>query len=435
LSYTIPYNLYLDVNTPDLEEHCQIAGEMFKFKQKTQFQALRSVLCNLYIAKDRRVMARRKRESLGDNVTNPIRIGYLARNTTVDRLEKAGFIKVEKGDYLEGKETTIVATEKLKDWFKTTGWSKEKLTNRINGYVLVRGSRRQPVSFKHTDYSKWVEEKLKEYNRLINQQDISIEINGQRTSYDLSPITRPFIKHNIKGIEKLENKDFIFGGRIYGPWASASGNDRKTILINGEETIEIDRTASHINAMYQFVTGSPYQYGDPYHLEVDGLVIPRFIVKKYSSLMQGSKPGYQSTAMRVTRSFREDAEKKNAKQSDIDNYQIFLEWKKRYTPTKIIDSFLLKHSNISDYYRRGKAWGDAISCWESDIMFEVLVDLTDKGIPSLSVYDSVIVQKRHQDYVEKIINTMEYQDRKHLRDILLVNDKDGISKENQRKNL
>jgi len=68
-------------------------------------------------------------------------------------------------------------------------------------------------------------------------------------------------------------------------------------------------------------------------------------------------------------------------------------------------------------------------------MFEVLVDLTDKGIPSLSVYDSVIVKKRHQDYVEKIINTMKYQDRKHLRDILLVVNKDGISKENQGKNL
>jgi len=30
---------------------------------------------------------------------------------------------------------------------------------------------------------------------------------------------------------------------------------------------------------------------------------------------------------------------------------------------------------------------------------------------------------------------MEYQDRKHLRDILLVVNKDGISKENQGKNL
>ena len=68
-------------------------------------------------------------------------------------------------------------------------------------------------------------------------------------------------------------------------------------------------------------------------------------------------------------------------------------------------------------------------------MFEVLVDLTDKGIPSLSVYDSVIVQKRHKDYAQKIINTMDYQDRKHLRDILLDNNYDGISKENQGKNL
>jgi len=108
MSFTIPYNLHLDINTLDLEEHCQIAGKMFKFNQKTQLQALRSVLSNLYIAKDRRVMARRKRQSLGDNVTNPMRIGYSARNTTVDRLEKAGFIDVEKGDYLV--QTRVLST-------------------------------------------------------------------------------------------------------------------------------------------------------------------------------------------------------------------------------------------------------------------------------------------------------------------------------------
>jgi hypothetical protein len=424
MSYTIPYSLLLDVNSPDLEAHCEIAGKMFGFKQKTQFRALRSVLSNLFIAKDRQVMAGRKRQLLGDKATNPLKIGYSARNTTVDRLEKAGFIRVDLGKYEEGKETTIVATEKLISWFKTTGWSKDKLTKKFNGYLSVRASKRinntaQLLNFKPTEHSKWLEKKLKEYNELLNGQEITIKIGSDRMSYDMFHLSRPFIRHEIESLEALENRDFVFGGRIYGPWANASFEQRETILINGEETIELDRVASHLNAMYQFVTDKPYPGKDAYYLEIDGEEIPRQIVKKYSALMQGSKPKYQSTATRVARSFRQDAEKSSAKQSDKDNYELFKKWRKKYKPTQIIDKFLNRHSKISGHYRKGKAYGDLISCWESDILFEILIDLTDKGIPALSVYDSVIVPIQYKDYVEGIINTMEYQDRKHLRDILL----------------
>lgn len=424
MSYTIPYNLLLDVNSPELEVHCEIAGKIFGFKQKTQFRALKSVLSNLFIAKDRQVMAGRKRQSLGDEVTNPLKIGYSARNNVVDKLKRAGFIRVDLGKYEEGKETTIVATEKLIAWFKTTGWSKEKLTKKFNGYISVRATNKinntaQLLNFKSTEYSRWMEKKLKEYNELLAEQEITIEIGDERLPYEMFHLYRPFIRHEIESLETLENKDFVFGGRIYGPWANASGEKRKTILINGEETIELDRVASHLNAMYQFITEKPYPGKDAYYLEIDGVVIPRSIVKKYSSLMQGSKPKYQSTATRVARSFRQDAEKNTAKQQDKDNYELFKQWKKDYKPTQIIDNFLDRHPKISDHYRKGKAYGDLISCWESDILFEILIDLTDKGIPALSVYDSVIVPIQYKNYVEGIINTMAYQDRKHLRDILL----------------
>jgi hypothetical protein len=424
LSYTIPYNLLIDINSPDLKEHCNIAGKMFGYKQRTSFRALRSVLSNLFIAKDRQVMAGRERDSLGDEVTNPLRIGYAARNTAIDKLHKAGFVDVDKGSHSEGRMTTIVATDKLQSWFKTTGWSKDKLTKKFNGYISVRSSKKednkaQLVDFKPTEYSRWLENKLEEYNKFLNEQEINIEINSNRMSYEMFHLSRPFIRHKIGLLETLKNRDFIFGGRMYGPWANASGNDRKTILINGQPTIELDRVASHLNAMYQFVTDKPYPSKDAYYLEIDGVEIPRQIVKKYSSLMQGSKPGYQSTAMRVARSFRQDAEKKTAKQEDKDNFELFKQWKKKYTPTQIIDNFLNKHPKISKHYRKGKAYGDLISCWESDILFEILIDLTAKGIPALSVYDSVIVPKQYEDYVKWIINTMEYQDRKYLRELLL----------------
>ena len=420
MSYNIPYNLLLDTNSPELRAIIKDLQKDFKLKQNTSFNALKSVLCNLYKAKDRHVMAGRKRETLGDQITNPLRIGYDARNTAVDRLIEVGYINQDLGDKLEGKMTTIVATEKLKDWFIDNGWSDDKIDKATTSYVTVRkatkkGEGKQYLDYMDTKYSLWLKEKMKAYNELLSSQKIEVVIDGETHPYEDFHLSRPFIRHDTDEIELDENEDFMFGGRIYGPWAYPNGEVRKTITINGEETIELDRDASHLNTMYQVITGSPYQgKDDAYKIFIGRTEIPRFIVKKYAAFMQGSEPDYRSTAIRVAKDFRRQAEKKDATQKDIDNFELFKEWKKDYSAKQIIDAYLAKHPKISSYYRRGKLWGDYISCWESDILFEILIDLTDRGIAALSIYDSVIVQKKHQDYVESIINTKPYVDRKDL---------------------
>ena len=127
------------------------------------------------------------------------------------------------------------------------------------------------------------------------------------------------------------------------------------LTINGEETIELDRDASHLNTMYQVITGSPYQgEDDAYKIFIGRTEIPRFIVKKYAAFMQGSEPKYRSTAIRVAKDFRRQAEKNNATQKDIDNFELFKEWKKDYSAKQIIDAYLAKHPKISSYYRKGK---------------------------------------------------------------------------------
>ena len=63
-----------------------------------------------------------------------------------------------------------------------------------------------------------------------------------------------------------------------GPWVNLSSKLREKITINGEPTVELDRDASHLNAMYQVITGAPYPHkDDPYHIVVDGGVVPRHI--------------------------------------------------------------------------------------------------------------------------------------------------------------
>ena len=40
--------------------------------------------------------------------------------------------------------------------------------------------------------------------------------------------------------------------------------------------------------------------------------------------------------------------------------------------------------------------------------------LTEMGIPTLTVYDSFIVEKHYEEVVEDIIKDTRYQDRRHL---------------------
>ena len=106
-------------------------------------------------------------------------------------------------------------------------------------------------------------------------------------------------------MEGIENTEFIFGGRMYGPWVDFSSEARKRILINGGSTIELDRKASHLNAMYQVITRKPCSYDDAYDLTIDGTKVPRHIAKNFCSFMQGSSSEL-GTAKRVANHYRRD---------------------------------------------------------------------------------------------------------------------------------
>ena len=74
----------------------------------------------------------------------------------------------------------------------------------------------------------------------------------------------------------------------------------------------------------------------------------------------------------------------------------------------IINPFLDKHPKVREHYLKGKPYGDLIRCWESDIVFESVIKLTEMNIPTLRVYDSFIVEKHYEEVVEDIINKTRY---------------------------
>ena len=131
-----------------------------------------------------------------------------------------------------------------------------------------------------------------------------------------------------------------------------SEDREKYIRINGDKVVEVDRPASHINAMYEVVTGSPYQDGYPYDLIIDGVEIPKHIIKNLSSIMQSTETS-ADTARILGRNYSKKAKEKNAQEKHIKahrEYLAFIKAHRKITLTRIIEVFLEKHHQLREHY-------------------------------------------------------------------------------------
>jgi hypothetical protein len=81
---------------------------------------------------------------------------------------------------------------------------------------------------------------------------------------------------------------------------------------------------------------------------------------------------------------------------------------------------MMKHYQVKDYYLRGKQYGDMISGWEADLVFEVVMELTNRGVACLTVYDSFIVQSQYKELVEDLVSKTRFVNRRNLADLLEV---------------
>ena len=411
-------DLFLDVNMPHLEELSSQLGKDLGMRQKSQFKALKLLLCNLFIQGQRKVMVSRKKQSLGGKRYNPLAIGYSSIISSLDALESNGYIIQELGDFDENKRTTMMPTERLLHWFEDTGWSDEGIDKKVGTYITLRKAKKDNgkhsyIDYQDTEYSKWLSEEIKQYDQLLSKSRIVL-LNDDGTEdreFKKFTVQRKFIRHNHQG----ENTEFAYGGRMPGPWVNLSSELRKNITIDGQPTVELDRDASHLNAMYQVITGAPYSYDDdPYHIVVDGYPVPRHIAKNFSSFMQGSN-SVLGTAHSVINHYKYEALKvKNPKAKDIKKHEEYIKFKKKVKSTDIAKAILNKHPKIAKHYNNGKIYGDFISCWESDIVFEVVMELTKRGIPCLTIYDSFIVPIQYKELVDKMKDVTSYINRRGL---------------------
>ncbi len=407
-------DLFLEVNRQQIKDLSRKLGKDIGLQDKRQIKGFRLLLCNMFVQGQRQVMVSRRKQSLGGKKYNPFGIGYREIISSLDALQKNGYIIQEKGSHNEGTMTTMESTDKLIQWFNDTGWSDDRIDKRVGSYVTLRESRKQNdnavyIDFDDTKYSKWLGERIRQYDQLLSS--CRILLSDEDSGLKKFTIQRQFINQP----SAFHNMEFAFGGDISSPWTDLPANLRKNITINDEATIELNRNASSLNAMYQVITGAPYPAkDDPYDVSVDGAVVPRHIVKNFAFFMQSSRSTKGAAHTIVNHYKREALEVKEPKDIDIQQYEEYVEFKYRVKTADIAQAILDKHPKIADHYNRGKTYGDFISGWESDIIFEVVMELTKKDIPCLVIQDSFIVPIQYKDLLDSVKDTTPYIDRKDL---------------------
>ena len=317
------------------------------------------------------------------------------------------------------KTTTIIATRKLTEWFSRHRWTKKDINIAEQELVIYRANNKSKDLLDYVDGERSLKlrKELRKYNKLLNDSTILLIGKNKEIEKEFNDLSlnRVFINHDMHSSTNIDL--FAFGGRMYGPWCNLSEEQRKRIEIDNERTVEIDIESSHINAMYKAMTGKSYEAGDPYELEVNGCSIPRHIVKQAASMMQftSNTRGTVATLQRhyfpLETEFFKDKRSKKDKQRAEEYKQI----KKIVKPSEIVRAFLNKHKEIDWFYHKEKIMGHHIQYWESEIVFDIVIELTNSQIPVLTVYDSFIVQEQHKARVEYLIKNIPFKNKNTIK--------------------
>jgi hypothetical protein len=202
---------------------------------------------------------------------------------------------------------------------------------------------------------------------------------------------------NVYRVFNNADTTFRHGGRFYGAWwIGCPSILRKYITIDGSPTVELDYSGIHIHLAYA-LEGINYASLkiDPYTLDdnvpddiPDNVPNKEKLKRKLNKkilLTAINADGEHSTASSVFNELRKDGELKK--------YHV---WSHHPIKSKL-DLLTQKHEPIKDYIASNK--GILLQYFDSMIL-ELLIDhFTSRGIPILTIHDSVICKVEHQSIV------------------------------------
>ena len=194
----------------------------------------------------------------------------------------------------------------------------------------------------------------------------------------------------------FNNSSWDIGGRLYATntrgisYQSIPSDLRKTILINGKETVEIDYSGLHVSMLYAMKVKRAPQ--DPYDF-----VSPEYRpLAKYAVLMMLNASNEREVVFNLEKRKAElsskhglSLKKNNLKKAlkSCSNFPAFIDEIKKNNP------------DISEYFFSGI--GTSLQNKDSLMALEIVYHFYQKGIPVLPVHDSFIIEKQYTEDLKK----------------------------------
>jgi hypothetical protein len=187
--------------------------------------------------------------------------------------------------------------------------------------------------------------------------------------------------------------DWNLGGRYHGGWWQQIPSElRKHILIDGNQTQEIDFSGFHISLAYGLEGLSPPT--DPYALNLTDTRLTdkqrRSAVKLLALTAINAKD--RKTAFMA---FRNEM---NREQAGADNKISFTD----DLLTVLLEGFLYENPSIAHYLCADK--GVELMAIDGNITSRLVEHFTQKNIPILTVHDSYIVEFEYEDELIRVMN-------------------------------
>ena len=376
---------------------------------------IKIVLLDLYVAwltdPDLNIAVNMTRDfyskNFGTNTTRYNELNISAKTITViHTLVDEGLVGYKRGveaqeGYGRGFVSRIWAKPTLVRMFEKSALHEFMIYSHHNREVLImRDENKDDIEYLETDGTHSQRVVVQQYNELLEHTFIdigdanspSLVIEKKDGSKNPDKPHYVHISHKGKFTHRVfNNSSWSESGRFYGGfWQRVGEGYRAKILINDEETVEIDFSSLHPVLAYA-KKGVDYwkEYKvSPYDIPVEGIddrKAAREVIKKLFLLALNAK---------------NDGELFKAFRSEFD-YSLLGSLKYKFTDDalgKMLDSIKAKHPMIADQIATGA--GTVLMNLDGRIVEFVIKRFLTSNTPVLSVHDSFIVQTSQRDRLQ-----------------------------------
>ncbi len=293
----------------------------------------------------------------------------------IHTLHKQDFIKMEPGFHYtphEARNTRIWATDKLLQYCRELP---RQVISEPTTLVELRDERGKFIEYQDTAKTLRITAKLERINNVNSRADI-LYGNHKITAYLIA----------------IYKNSFDLYGRLhtsgYNHMQGFSENERSEFTINSEPVVELDFSAIHPNLLYA-TEGIQFK-GDPYTI-IDDRPEARPFLKRILLAMLNAKNELQALRAANYIFFQDREEKKRLNAIGITTAKPF------------IKLFKEAHKPISHYFCTGKETGMRIMNKDARIALDICTHFAKQNTPILAVHDSFIIQRKHRDELEEIM--------------------------------